>query len=109
MDRSFISIKGSFHKSMTHSDVLAKCTEYARGVTEVTGQYYLSDGSGCKITDEDLTLRFNDCEDVVPWTLANYMKACNTYASRTRLYSVFAGKNDISVLVEGVKREHVEC
>ena len=93
MDRSFISIKGSFYKDMSHSEVLAKCTQYAWGVTESPEQYYLSDGSGCKITNDDLILRFDNGEDVVPWTLGNYMKACNTYASRTRLYSVFAGKN----------------
>ena len=27
MDKSFVSVKGSFHKSMSHSEVLSKCTE----------------------------------------------------------------------------------
>ena len=91
IDKSFIAIKCTFHKEMTHSEVLTKCVEY---VWEgKMGTYYLGDGSGCKIPDKDLTIRIKEKENkLVPWNLGSYVKACNTYASRTRLYCVRVGK-----------------
>lgn len=89
MDRSFISVKCTFWKGMSHDDVLTKCIECAW--EGVKGEYYLSDGSGSKIPDEDLVLRCGQSSKVVPWCLGNYMQACNTYASRTRLYCVCVG------------------
>ena len=60
IDKSFIAIKCTFHKEMTHSEVLTKCIEY---VWEgKMGTYYLGDGSGCKIPDKDLTIRIKEKE-----------------------------------------------
>ena len=93
MDRSFISIKCAFWKDMTHAEVLTKCIECTwKGKNKA--EYYLSDGSGCKVPDEQLTLRIGQKSELVPWTLGNYMKACNTYASKTRLYCVYVGKSE---------------
>lgn len=74
---------------MSHCDVLTKCIEYAWEGAK--GTYYLSDASGSKISDEDLPLRCGKSNQCVPWSLGNYMRACNIYASRTRLYCVRIG------------------
>ena len=87
MDRSFISKKCFLHKDMTHHDVLQKCIEATWG--DSAGNYYLSDGSGSKISDEDLLVR--GTPHGLPWSLGNFMRACNMYASRTRLYCVRIG------------------
>lgn len=95
MDRSFVSVKGCSYKDMTHCEVLRKCIYYGWGSSEVTEsaqEYYLSDSSGSKICAEDLTLRYEDGDSTVPWTLGDYMLAFNMYASKTRLYSVRVGK-----------------
>ena len=85
MDRSFISKKCCFHKDMAHHDVLQKCIEATWG--DSAGNYYLSDGSGSKISDEGLLVR-GGAPHSLPWSLGNFMRACNVYASRTRLYCV---------------------
>ena len=72
--------------------MLTKCIDYTWKGKHA--KYYLSDGSGCKIPDEQLMLRIGQKSELVPWTLGNYMKACNTYASRTRLYCVCVGKSE---------------
>ena len=97
MDKSFVSVKGSFHKNMSHSEVLSKCTEITWGKEQQCSaqKYFLSDASGAKIRDEILVFLDNS---KVPWTLGSYMKLCNTYASRTRLYSVRIG-NQVSLFV----------
>jgi hypothetical protein len=76
MDRSFISKKCCFHKDMAHHDVLQKCIEATWG--DSAGNYYLSDGSGSKISDEGLLVR-GGAPHSLPWSLGNFMRACNVY------------------------------
>lgn len=95
MDRSFISKKCCFLKDMTHSDVLKKCIESTWGEKE--GKFYLSDGSGSEIADEDL---ISGAAHTQPWSLGCYMKTCNIYASRTRLYCVRIGMSLCTVISE---------
>ena len=52
--------------------------------------FYLSDGSGHRITDSDFSIDLPDgTKECLPWTLRNYMRvSCVKFPSRTRLYCV---------------------
>ena len=65
------------------------------------GDFYLSDGSGHKITDEDFTVSNDSGESVsVSWTLDNYLQASSVhYPSRARLYCVFCRKGMIIIII----------
>ena len=87
-DRSFTPIKVSVHRDCSHKELLKKSMSSVWNDAHERGHYYLSDGSGHKITGEDFSNKFHSGESKsVPWTLGNYLQASSVrYPSRARLY-----------------------
>ena len=100
-DRSYTPIKVPVSKNCSHAELLRKgVTRVWKDVSEEEGEFYLSDGSGHKITDDDFTVSKNGREgESVPWTLGNYLQASAIrHPSRTRMYCVFVRKGMLTCM-----------
>ena len=93
-DRSFTPIKVAVHRDCSHEQLLKKCIASVWRGASGEAVYYLSDGSGHKITGEDFVVDGpSGKSEKVPWTLGNYLQACSVkYPSRARLYCVIVHK-----------------
>lgn len=71
-------------------EVLQKCVDVVWRDANEGAEFYLSDGSGHRILDEDFVVKGPQGEsETVKWTFENYLRACSTkYPSRTRIYCV---------------------
>ena len=95
-DRSFTPIKVAVHKESTHQQLLKTCISSVwREIKD--GGYFLSDGSGHKITDKDFSVTGpNGEEESILWTFENYVKASSVrYPSRAHIYCVFVREDKI--------------
>ena len=70
-DHSFTPIKVAIHRDSSHEQLLTKSifSNTSEGTT-----FYLSDGSGHRITDSDFSIDLPDgTKECLPWTLCNYI------------------------------------
>ena len=90
VDRTFTPSKVAFHRDASHATVLKKSQRNVWSDCEEDFQFFLADGSGSCIEPKDFEIDLEDGkQQVVPWTLDNYLKVSNIrFPSRARLYCV---------------------
>ena len=90
VDRTFTPSKVAFHRDASHAIVLKKSHRNVWSDCEEDFQFFLADGSGSCIEPKDFETDLEDGkQQVVPWTLDNYLKVSNIrFPSRARLYCV---------------------
>ena len=109
-DKSFTPIKVAFSKNSSHDQVLTKCVSHTWKQDSVPGlidQFYLSDGSGSAIPNENFEIDLEDgTKETVQWTLQNYFKVSGVrYPSRTRLYCVKVPSGEMNInVISGIHK-----
>ena len=95
-DRSFTPIKVAIHRDSNHQQVLTKSIASVWSDAPEGSQFFLSDGSGCTITNNDFNVDHrNGTTESISWTLANYLQVSGIrYPSRARLYCVHVPPSD---------------
>ena len=94
LDRSWKLHKLSFHKNLSYQAVKKICQEATWPDEEEGTTYYLADGSGVSIEQDNFELVSEDGKkNTIAWTLANYLEISHIkYPSRTWLYCVKVSK-----------------
>ena len=91
LDKQFVSVSVVFRRDMSYQRVLEKCISVVFPSSTPGGEYYIANGRGMPICDDDYIRMDNEkgIEEKVPWTLETYIKLSHIrYASKARFYCV---------------------